>query len=281
MTEQSNKINRRGFLKHVGAVLLATGAGCYSTSIETELVSIERVTIPIKKLPSAVEGFKIVLMSDFHLYPYTKIEYIRKVVEETNALKPDLVVLTGDYVSDRAEAIFELGPVLGGLNATHGVCTVLGNHDIWSSARIVEQGLREAKLSFLKNQAVPIPVGKSNMYIVGLDDGWSGRPDLRGALESVPDESTTILLMHEPDFADRYAQDGRISLQLSGHTHGGQVRIPGIGALKLPPYGKKYDQGLYQVKDMWLYTTRGIGVVAVPVRFNCRPEITELTLVRS
>jgi predicted MPP superfamily phosphohydrolase len=280
MTEQSGKISRRGFLKNVGAMLLATGAGCYSTSVETEFVSIERVTVPLKKLPSAVEGFKIVLMSDFHLYPYTKIDYIRKVVAEANALKPDIIALTGDYVSHRSEAIFELAPVLGGLNATHGIYAVLGNHDIWSGANIIKQGLGEAKLTVLKNQTVPISVGESNIYVAGLDDGWAGQPDLRGALEPVPGAGTTVLLMHEPDFADNYANDGRVSLQLSGHTHGGQVRLPGIGALKLPPYGKKYDQGLYKVRDMWLYTTRGIGVIAVPVRFNCRPEITELTLVK-
>ena len=85
--------------------------------------------------------------------------------------------------------------------------------------------------------------------------------------------------MHEPDFADEYALDGRVSLQLSGHSHGGQVRLPGLGALVLPRYAQKYDQGLYRVRDMWLYTNRGIGLIGPPVRFCCRPEVTEITLV--
>ena len=117
------------------------------------------------------------------------------------------------------------------------------------------------------------------IFLAGLDDGWSGQPDLNLALQNLSPGIPTILLMHEPDFADIFSKDKRVSLQLSGHTHGGQVRIPGLGAIVLPDYGKKYEQGLYRVKDMWLYTNRGIGVIWPAVRFNCRPEITEITLV--
>ena len=106
-------------------------------------------------------------------------------------------------------------------------------------------------------------------------------PDLSKALEKRPGNVPTLLLVHEPDFADAFSADGTVSLQLSGHTHGGQIRLPGIGALVLPRHGQKYDQGLYRVKDMWVYTTRGIGVIGPPVRLNCRPEITEITLVRA
>jgi hypothetical protein len=90
-----------------------------------------------------------------------------------------------------------------------------------------------------------------------------------------------VLLMHEPDLADIYSQDPRISLQLSGHTHGGQIRIPGIGALVHPHLGKKYDFGLYNVNGMWLYTNRGIGCISEPIRLNCPPEISEFTLARA
>ena len=114
--------------------------------------------------------------------------------------------------------------------------------------------------------------------MAGVDDGWSGQPDLSLALAKMPSEALTILLAHEPDLADRFSMDPRVSIQLSGHSHGGQVRLPLIGAPVLPYLGQKYDQGLYKVNDMWLYTTRGIGLIT-PVRINCPPEITEITLL--
>ncbi len=116
------------------------------------------------------------------------------------------------------------------------------------------------------------------IYLAGLDDLWSGQADLTAALAQAPANVPTILLVHEPDFADTVAKDGRVSLQLSGHSHGGQVRLPGIGAPILPYLGRKYDQGLYNVNNMWLYTNRGIGLGRIPLRINCPPEITEFTL---
>lgn len=118
------------------------------------------------------------------------------------------------------------------------------------------------------------------IYLAGLDDIWSGRPDLQAALDQAPPNTPIILLAHEPDFADTASLDCRIVLQLSGHSHGGQVRLPGVGAPILPPLGRKYDQGLYKINDMWLYTTRGVGLGRIPIRINCSPEITEITLTR-
>ena len=112
-----------------------------------------------------------------------------------------------------------------------------------------------------------------------MDDGWSGRPDLKLALDHAPVGAPIVLLLHEPDLADETCQDARISLQLSGHTHGGQVRVPGKSPIFYPYLGKKYPNGLYKVKDLWLYTNRGLGVISVPLRINCPPEITQLTLV--
>jgi len=141
--------------------------------------------------------------------------------------------------------------------------------------------LKESGLPVLINSGLALNMGQQMLYLVGLDDGWMGHPDLSKALEQRRGKTPTILLVHEPDFADTFCADSTVSLQLSGHSHGGQIRIPGVGALVLPPHGRKYDQGLYRVKDMWVYTTRGIGVIGPPVRLNCRPEITEITLVRA
>ncbi|MFQ5922624.1 MAG: metallophosphoesterase [Anaerolineales bacterium] len=280
-----NQISRRGLLRALAHVMigstLATVPGYfYTTELEPKWLSLERLQIPIRRLPSALEGFRIVQMSDFHLFPFTEIDLVREAVEAANNLKPDVVLLTGDYVLSKADSIFELAPVLAGLHAKYGVFACLGNHDLWTDQAVVRIGLEESGLPLLKNDGAAISVGRAAIYIAGLDDGWSGKPDLERALEHAPQGVPVVLLHHEPDFADINSRYGRVTLQLSGHSHGGQVRLPLIGSFVLPNYGRKYDMGLYRVNDMWLYTNRGIGVIAPPVRFNCRPEVTEITLVR-
>jgi predicted MPP superfamily phosphohydrolase len=281
------KIDRRNFLKSFGGLTIASCAGGgglsflgyqYGRHIEPGRLVVEQLQIPVKNLKSGLEGFKIVQLSDIHLHPYTQISFVQKVVRLANTLQPDLVVLTGDYVLRQAESIFELAPVLASLEARYGVYTILGNHDLWTNQEAVRQGLKEAGLPLLYNEGFVLDIGRERIYLAGVDDGWSGKPDLKAALSNLPGNIPTILLAHEPDLADEFSLDGRVSVQLSGHTHGGQVRLPGIGAPILPTLGKKYDQGLYQVNGMWLYTTRGIGMT-VPIRLNCPPEITEITLV--
>lgn len=280
------KVNRREFIKSLGGILIGgafTGiAGYnYATHIETGWLTIESIQIPLKHLHSSLEGLKIVQLSDLHLYPFTQIDLIEKSVKLTNALKPDLVVLTGDYVLQEPESIFELAPVLSTLNARFGVFAVYGNHDLYfpRNQAILQAGFDEAQIPTLQNKGILVQIGKGMLYIAGVDDALRGRPNLPTALENWVTDTPVILLAHEPDLADNFANDGRISLQLSGHSHGGQVRLPGMGALRLPKLGQKYDQGLYQVKDMWLYTNRGIGLLGPPIRFNCPPEVTEITLV--
>jgi predicted MPP superfamily phosphohydrolase len=241
---------------------------------------VERVSLPLNGLHPALEGFKIVQLSDLHLQPYTQLKAIATAVAQANRLKPDLIVLTGDYVSLEAETVFEIAPVLASLNARYGVFTVLGNHDIWTNREVVQAGLREAGLPLLHNQGVPLSVGRGTIYLAGLDDGWIGQPDLKLALQAAPSGAPVILLAHEPDLADHFTLDPRVSVQLSGHTHGGQIRLPGFGAAVLPHLGRKYDHGLYRVNQSWLYTNRGIGYTSVPIRINCPPEITEITLTR-
>jgi len=291
--KQFMSLTRRKFLKGITTLGLAGGvttiAGYqYGLHIEPEQLTVEQVTIPLTKLGEAFEGFKIVQLTDLHLQPYTQLELIQQAVALANSLNPDLVVLTGDYVFSTAEAIFELAPALANLNPKHGILAIVGNHDLWTDLQVIKVGFREVGIPLLINTGHLITVGNDQLYIAGLDDGWSGRPDLGMALASAPAEVPVIVLMHEPDFVDIFAQDSRVSLQLSGHTHGGQVRLPGVGAIRLPSYGKRYDAGLYQVNDTWLYTSRGVGVVggirvagpitSPPIRINCPPEVTEIVL---
>ncbi|MBM3189132.1 MAG: metallophosphoesterase [Chloroflexi bacterium] len=262
-----------------GAVALAGGYG-YATHVEPGWLAVERVRVPLASLPPALEGLTVALMSDLHLGRYTPLDRIVRAVRVVNCLAPDLVLLGGDYVLHSAELIHALAPALAELSPRLGIYAALGNHDLWTDAETIRGGLEGVGIPVLVNEGRLLGAGGEGLYVAGLDDGWSGLPDLDRALADCPAGCLVLLLMHEPDWADRWAGDERVALQLSGHSHGGQVRLPGIGAPVLPLYGRKYDAGLYRVGAMWLYTTRGIGVIGPPVRLACRPEITEITLTR-
>ena len=278
------KLTRRHFLALGGASVLTATAGTtiyLQRNDESQHVVVEHIELPIANLGAAFDGFKIVQLSDFHLRPLTEPPLIKEAVAVANSLNPDVTLLTGDNVWREVEAAFELAPILGTLNAKHGVFSVMGNHDYWTDAAVVSQAFAEARIPILINQGLTLSEAQDQLYLAGLDDGWSGHPNLTDAMDGAPERAPVVLLLHEPDLADEYASDGRIVLQLSGHSHGGQIRFPRVGALILPYLGRKYDMGLYRVGDMWLYTNRGIGVTNEPIRVNCAPEVTEITLVRA
>lgn len=274
-------MNRREFLRITGLVVgggLVVATSHLAINDEAQNPVVEHIPILIRNLPASLEGFTILQISDLHLYPLTQPELIKKAVAISNELNPDLVVMTGDYVWQELEAIEELAPILSGLNAKYGVFSILGNHDYWLDAGVITSTMEAAGLPVLINQGFSIQVGRGSLYLAGLDDGWSGHPDLERTLEGVSQDEPVFLLCHEPDLADQNASNHRIDLQLSGHTHGGQIRIPGFGALILPYLGRKYDLGLYKIGNMLLYTNRGLGVISEPVRFNCPPEISHFIL---
>ncbi len=277
----SRSISRRQFLKLSG-LALASGVILSTTSLalanQSGELSVERVQLPVPGLPSAFEGLTIAQLSDIHLLPLTQPEFIRSVADVANSLHPDLILLTGDYVWHDVGAMDELAPILAGLQAREGVYGILGNHDYWLDVRAVKDGFRQAQVPLLVNQHVVLSRGGQHLVLVGLDDGWAGHPDMERALEGAPRNALILLMLHEPDLADRYVGRARIALQMSGHSHGGQVRIPGHGALVLPYLGRKYDMGLYQVGGSWVYTNRGLGEIDVPLRIHCAPELTLFTL---
>jgi len=260
----------------VGAASLLSG-GVYITKIEPRWIEIVRVDVPIRGLPTPLQGFTIAQLSDFHVGPDFKAEGVRRAVEMANRLEPDLVVLTGDYVSGSAEHSAACARQLVALKAAHGVHAILGNHDFWTDADVVAANLRQTGLDVLGNEHRRLEVGDVDLWLVGIEDVWSGKPDLQAALDGVPQGAPTVLLAHEPDFADQ-ATRHNVTLQLSGHSHGGQVRLPFVGAPILPYLAHKYPYGLRRVGEMWLYTNRGVGLIAPAVRFLCRPEITLLRL---
>ncbi len=277
------KISRKDFLK-VSSLVLASAVVTpliyFGIKNEVDEPVVKQVVIPVRNLSESLEGFRIAAMTDFHLYPLTRPEWIQKGVDLANALKPDLGVFLGDYVWHDLDAIFDLAPILAGLNASQGLFSIIGNHDIWLDVEVVKQGLVEAGIPVLVNQGLSFTRGKDQLNLVGLDDGWIGHMDLNAAMDGLSNHAPTIVLQHVPDAADVIARDPRINLQLSGHTHGGQVRI-NDKPIVAPQMGKKYNYGLYQVGGMYVYTNAGIGVIDIPLRYNCPPEVTDIILTRA
>lgn len=280
---RGSHFTRRAFFKSMGALGVTAGVGAlgiaYGYNVEPHRIQVERVALALPRLPGAFDGLTIAHLSDLHLGPYVSEEHLLRAVQMTNALKPDVIALTGDLVNSSWRFIQPCAEIISKFEAPLGVYAVLGNHDYWVGfLELMLQQMQKARVTLLRNQAIPLTRGRSTIYLVGIDDLLQRLANVRRALDRVPSNACKIALMHEPDFADISAQ-AEIDLQLSGHSHGGQVRLPFIGPLVLPKYGKKYPMGLYRVGNFTrLYTTRGVGVLPPAVRFNCPPEITLLTL---
>jgi len=244
-----------------------------------EVLTIERVPVTLPRLPRSFQGYTIAQFSDLHAGAYVSRAELRAVVEATLQLRPDLIVITGDFVSRLSRGELPLlTEELTRLSAPDGVLAVLGNHDWWTDAEAVTEAVSRAGVQVLRNARVTVWRGDEVLHIAGVDDVQERKADLKLALRGVPATGAAVLLAHEPDYADIVAQDQRVVLQLSGHAHGGQVRFPVVGALVRTRMGRKYVMGLYRIGGLTLYTNRGIGTVSPGIRWNCPPEITLLTL---
>lgn len=281
MTPRTHRLRRTLLI----LILALLGVAAYARFVEPFWLRVRTVRLPLAGLDPALEGYRIVFMSDLHRNGYVPLSLIERAVERANALQPDLIVLGGDYVRGRADAARELTPVLERLYAPHGVYAVLGNHDRWSDPDLIREALRQAGVRVLLNEGVTLAREGAPLYLAGLDDAWSGVPGLPAALAGAPRGAPIILAAHEPDLADRFIPQAAalgkpLALQLSGHSHGGQVRLPFIGAPVLPYLGRTYDLGLYRIEGAWLYVTSGVGYAGPPLRLGCRPEVVEIILTR-
>jgi predicted MPP superfamily phosphohydrolase len=281
-------LDRRKFLKQslFGAIGLGSAAAVDGFLIEPHLALPVRISISLPRLPEVFHGFRIAQICDIHFGPYMGKTHLAHAVRLALAFKPDLTILTGDFVTGSripdnqlkaAEKAVPCAEVLQQLTGAQ-VVSVLGNHDHWTDPDFVTNALDSHGLHTLRNRSVPVERSGQRIWIVGVDDVYEDANDLPRALEGIPPNEVKIVAVHEPDFADVTAQHS-IDLQLSGHSHGGQVRIPGYGAPILPPLARKYPIGLRRIQNLQLYTNRGLGVVNPPVRFNCPPEVTLITLV--
>jgi predicted MPP superfamily phosphohydrolase len=277
-------LTRRQFLKRVtllalGGALAGAGGWEYASAIEPGWLDVQPVTLTLPRLAPAFDGYRVVQFSDIHMGPWMTRARLADVVGMVNAQGADLIVLTGDFVSDLSDAIAQdLIAVLRTLRAPDGAVAVLGNHDHWTDAGVIHQVIKDSGLVDLTNTVHTLDRGSAPLHLAGVDDIWEQHDRLDAVLGQLPNDGAAILLAHEPDFADTSAATGRFDLQLSGHSHGGQVIIPFVGPPHLPYLGRKYPLGRYQVGRMIQYTNRGVGMIPPRVRFNCRPEITVFTL---
>lgn len=260
-----------------------------STSLlEPNLPRVVLKEIALRRWPSRLDGFTIALLSDFHYDPYFSVHPLRRAIGLVNALQPHLIALTGDFVSapmfgepaGAASAAEPCAELLKRLHATHGLWAVLGNHDCYTDSERVTSALRAAGIPVLMNQSVPIERDGARFWLGGVEDVLEGAADVGATLQAVPSGEAVVLMAHEPDYAD-HVSTHPVDLQLSGHSHGGQIRFPYVPPFFLPQLAKKYIWGLYKINALTLYTNPGLGTVNLPLRMNCPPEITLLTLRRS
>ncbi|MGH9406099.1 MAG: metallophosphoesterase [Terriglobia bacterium] len=257
-----------------------------SYSADPEITDTE---IRLARLPLAYDGLRIVHLTDIHLSLFTPLEEVQRVVDLANSRAPDVVALTGDYVTFSSNYIWPVAQALGRLRARLGVFAVLGNHDFRAGASEVTRALRAQKIRVLRNSHHALrssPHGRNahradhteeRLWLIGVDDPWAATADFSRALRSVPSRETKLLLCHNPEAIGRASRMG-IDLMLSGHTHGGQVRLPLVRTLYRSIPGERFVDGWNQLGNTQIYVSRGIGTVVVPVRVACRPEITCLCL---
>ncbi len=281
-------ITRRRFL--LAGACAGAGLALYAGEIERHWIEIVHRDVFIPGLPQAFDGFRVAQLSDIHLDEYTEPFFLRDAVRHINRLNPDAVFLTGDYVThELLPKRFSIGPawqcadLLNRLQCRNRYA-ILGNHDVIVGRKYVIEALTANAIAVLENSYLPIERDGCRFWLAGVDDPVAGDPDpetaIPASIRGVPHEPI-VLLCHAPDYVDdllRIPAGQALSLVLAGHTHGGQIRLPWIGPLALPEFGRKYVEGWFRLGNLQLYVNRGLGTVGIPFRFHCPPEITLLTL---
>lgn len=255
----------------------------YSTCIEPCSLDVTHQDILIEGLPKEFEGFRIVQLSDIHLGVWIRLKDIRRFVAVSNAQRPDAVVITGDFATRLSDDFEGLGAALAGLKAKHGTYAVLGNHDYWEDEEAITRALRANDIDVLFDECRDIRIGSQRLRIVGTDDSWAGSPDYDQAFADIVEGDSCIAIAHNPDAV--LSIDGRLAdLVLVGHTHGGLINLPGIGApVGNSSLGRRIVSGMHEINGVRVYINRGLGrgSTLLPMRFRCRPEVAVFTLRRA
>ncbi len=275
-------MNRRSFLKKMAASVLAlfgVGGGTYyyAREIEPGMLKLHKETLTSDKIPKSFDGLKILQFSDTHVGFHYSLEQLDQLSAEINSHDPDIVLFTGDLVDepDQFEWDQRIKNVLKKIHGPEGKFWIYGNHDHGGyGTEIVREAMDAGGFKLLQNNHAILTKGDDSITLAGVDDVMLGRPDLGKALEGTDPDAFTMVMIHEPDYADK-AKQYPIDVQFSGHSHGGQVQIPLVGHIYTPAYAEKYVEGNYRIGDrLQLYVSRGIGTTRLPYRFLCAPEIT-------
>jgi len=267
-------LNRRAFLQALAGVSLTGAVAATATAWGEDTHDVEITRIPVHL--GLQTPLRLVVLGDIHFDPVCDEAYLLHVVGLVNSLQPDLLAYTGDFVSQRLGRLRDLAGLLAPAQGRLGTYTIPGNHELWTNVTYVQRVLdQRAGIRMLRNATIALP-GQDDVYLTGFDSFSAGRPQ-PALLDQTATQSRHIVLAHEPD-SFNLLTDSRIRLQVSGHTHGGQVRLPFYGALVLPLWGRDYQQGLYTRGTRQLYVNRGIGTYSLNLRINCRPEITVFEL---
>ena len=270
---------RRNFLKGMLAAGLAAGAGASAYGLLWEAFDYEltETEVFVRGLPAGFEGFRVAQLTDLHHSRLVPLAEVRRVVKLANSARPDAIVLTGDYTTARRRYVEPCAEALGDLRAPAGVWAVLGNHDHYTDAELTTRALRRRGVEVLSNANTTLRRGPDTLQLAGVDDwGW-GKADFARALKGLDPARPAVLLSHEPGVFDLPEARG-LALVLSGHTHGGQISLPLVGAPARFLEEFRYLRGLYERDGAQLYVSRGTGMIGVPVRLGARPEVAVITL---
>jgi predicted MPP superfamily phosphohydrolase len=251
----------------------------YGTLFGARVLRRERVEVPVAGLPRGWWGARIVQLSDLHSGRHVTAQRLRRIARRAARLSPDLLVVTGDIVHNSHAFASQAAEAIATVKAPFGIFAILGNHDFWAGADAVERALENAGVQVLRNRGIALRRGGDDLWLCGVDDPWSGRFDLAAALRDRPEGAATVLLSHQPNTWP-LAQRAGVQLQLSGHTHGGQVALLWLHrSLSLARFITPFVAGLYRAGTSFLYVNRGAGTVMPMIRIGARPEVTELVLV--
>jgi predicted MPP superfamily phosphohydrolase len=251
----------------------------YGTVFGARVLRRESVTVPVAGLPVGWHGAKIVQLSDLHAGRHVTRERLQRIARRAARLKPDVLVVTGDIVHNSPAFAQSAAEAIASIPATYGAYACLGNHDFWAGPDAVDRALSKGGVTVLRNSGVALRRAGDTLWLAGVDDPWSGRFDIAAALRDRPDGAATVLLSHQPNTWPQ-AQELGVALQLSGHTHGGQLALLWLHrSLSLARFITPFVAGLYQAGASYLYVNRGAGSVMPMVRIGARPEVTEIVLV--
>jgi len=243
---------------------------------EPYMIAVERQEIYLRKLPKALDGFRIVHLSDLHYGPMVDARHLQRAIEIANELRPDMIALTGDYISQERSYAAPCAEIVGRLKATYGVYAVLGNHDHWTDAKLIADLFRAEGVRMLINEGVRIDARNQAFWLAGVDDTMVGLEDLSLAQAGARDDEFKLLLAHNPTILRRAAR-ADVDLVLSGHTHGGQVTLRSERNHSGRPR-RRILRGLGRRANTQIYVTRGLGTVVLPIRYGCPPEVSLLEL---